>query len=225
MPVNVNTASAASLAALEDVAPAALLVRPAGAVLIDSLKPFRFGTVPEDSLSDCWERVVSTWPPPEMVDWARSIRTSSGIGRSAHVPYRDEEVALVPAAGGSPAGREVADEAIPSATPQTPERVDLGEARETVVGLALARPYSLAAVRSTGSGARGRYVRVVEAETTHRLNETAARVMDACDGGTPLAAVEQLARRGTAVARAQIEADVLGAVRSLVQRKILLPGR
>jgi MoaA/NifB/PqqE/SkfB family radical SAM enzyme len=117
MPVTVTTASAASLAALEDVAPAALLVRPSGAVLIDSLRPFRYGTVPDDSLADCWERIMGSWPQPEVVEWARSITTADGIARSAHVPYRDAEVDLVPSPEPAASPRDLDEGQIPSATP------------------------------------------------------------------------------------------------------------
>lgn len=223
MPVNVNTASAASLAALEDVAPAALLVRPSGAVLIDSLKPFRFGTAPAESLRECWDRIASTWPHPEVVQWANAIATSSGIGRSDHVPYRDDEVEIVTAPERVPPGRVVADSSIPSLAAARPASIDLEGARRTIVELAVARRYRHARVRFTGSGGQGRYVRVVEDGRTCRLNETAARVMDTCRDGAPVGAVELLAGRHPAVPRAAIEADVVASVRSLVDRKILLP--
>jgi MoaA/NifB/PqqE/SkfB family radical SAM enzyme len=113
MPVTVNTATAAGLAALEGVAPAALLVRPNGAVRIDSLSPFSFGSVPEERLSDCWERVVSTWPHPAVVAWARSITTAEGIATSGHVPYRDEEVELAPGPGAVDGPAQVREDRIP----------------------------------------------------------------------------------------------------------------
>jgi len=223
MPVRVNTASAANLAALEDVAPAALLVRPSGAVLIDSQKPFRFGTVPAESLRTCWDRIAATWPHPDLVEWADAITTSSGLGRSEHVPYRDEEVELVAAPESIASGREVVESSIPSATPARPASIDLEGARRTIVAIATARRYTQARVRFTGDGTRGRYVRVVEDGMTCRLNTTAARVMDACLDGSPADAIGSLAATHPAVSREAIEADVLGSVRSLLDRKIILP--
>ena len=110
MPVSVNTASAAGLAAIEDVAPAALLIRPSGAVLIDSQKPFRFGTVPDESLQECWDRISSSWPHPDVVEWAQRIPTSDALGRSDQVAYRDPEIELVSAPRPTPnrsSGRRV----------------------------------------------------------------------------------------------------------------------
>jgi MoaA/NifB/PqqE/SkfB family radical SAM enzyme len=223
MPLNVNTASAAGLAAVEDVAPAALLVRPSGAVLIDSLKPFRFGTAPEESLQECWDRIASTWPHPAVVEWAHGIHTSAGIGQSDHVPYRDDEVEIVAAREHRAAGREVSETKIPTIATPLAVPVDLDGARRTIVGLALARRYRQSRVRFTGAGARGRFVRVAADGRTFRLNETAARVMDACDGGTPAAAVELLVGRHPQVSRAAVEADVLASVRSLLERNVIQP--
>jgi hypothetical protein len=225
MAVAANTASMATLAALEDVSPAALLVRPSGAVLIDSVKPFRFGTVPDESLEECWRRIESTWPHPAIVDWAGAITTAAGIARSAHVPYLDDEVPLapVPATNGRNGGVPARELAVPVAVPDRPEHVDLAFARRHVVDLALARPYQLGQVRWTGGGRRGRYVRVAADRRTCVLNETAALVMDACADGVPAAAVEALARRYPSVARETLETDVLRSVRSLHCRNILRP--
>ena len=223
MAVNVNTASASGLAALEDVAPAALLVRPSGAVLIDSQKPFRFGTAPAESLQTCWDRIASTWPHPDIVEWAHGITTSAGIGRSDHVPYRDDEVEIVPAPAPPAPGRAVDEASIPSEPSVISQPIDLVAARRTIVDLALARQYRLARIRFTGSGERGRFVRIAEDGRTCRLNATAARVMDACDAAAPVGAVELLEQMHPEIPRAAVEADVLASVRSLLDRKVILP--
>ncbi len=223
MPVSVNTASAAGLAAIEDVAPAALLIRPSGAVLIDSQKPFRFGTVPDESLQECWDRISSSWPHPDVVEWAQRIPTSDALGRSDQVAYRDPEIELVSAPRPTPTGRPVAESSIPSEPAVISGPIDLDGARRTVVDLALSRSYRLGLVRATGSGERGRYVRVVGNGRTCRLNSTGAVVMDACDGGTPGDAVERLAARHPAIARTTLENDVLASVRSLLDRNVLVP--
>ena len=152
MPVSVNTASAAGLAAIEDVAPAALLIRPSGAVLIDSQKPFRFGTVPDQSLQECWDRISSSWPHPDVVERAQRIPTSDALGRSDQVAYRDPEIELVSAPRPTPTGRPVAESSIPSEPAVISGPIDLDGARRTVVDLALSRSYRLGLVRATGSG-------------------------------------------------------------------------
>ena len=165
MPVSVNTASAAGLAAIEDVAPAALLIRPSGAVLIDSQKPFRFGTVPDESLQECWDRISSSWPHPDVVEWAQRIPTSDALGRSDQVAYRDPEIELVSAPRPTPTGRPVAESSIPSEPAVISGPIDLDGARRTVVDLALS-----GAIASVSSGRRA----AVSAAATCASSATAA---------------------------------------------------
>lgn len=225
MQVSVNTSSAANLAAIEDVAPAALLVRPSGAVMIDSQKPFRFGTTPDDSLQQCWDRICTTWPHPAVVEWAEGIASSAGIGRTEHIPYRDQDVEIVPAPRKVATRRSVDESKIPVIAPPIETAVDFEAARRVVVGLALARRYVHTRLRYTGSGRRGRFVRVVGDGRTYRLNHTAARVMDALNDGTPAAAVDELAQAYPGVARRALEEDVLASVRLLVARRVIEPVR
>ncbi len=225
MRINVNTASAANLAAIEDVAPAALLVRPSGAVMIDSQKPFRYGTVPDESLQQCWDRISTTWPHPAVVEWAEGIANSAGIGRTEHVPYRDQDVEIARAPRKVVTRRSVDESKVTAIASPIGCALDLGAARGVVVGLALARRYAHTRLRYTGSGRRGRFVRVVGDGRTYRLNHTAARVMDALNGGTPAAAVDELAQAYPGVARRALEEDVLANVRLLVARKVIEPVR
>src|SRR5581483_11307376 len=77
----VQSGTAEIIATREGRAPAALLVRPSGSVLIDSLHPFAFGRV-EDGLAECWRRIVSDWRDPEIQQWAGRIRSSRGLAKA-----------------------------------------------------------------------------------------------------------------------------------------------
>jgi MoaA/NifB/PqqE/SkfB family radical SAM enzyme len=222
MPVRVVHATMGSIATIEDFAPGSLLIRPNGAVQMDSIRPFGFGRLPEDTLADAWHQIVAGWPQPELVEWAHEIRSTQTIREASVVPYRDESVAL---AGPAPAATAAAAAAtsLRLGVPAIGTVGDLAAARAHVVGQALARHYVLGDVRWTDPSATKRVVRIPATRTTTLLNETATLVMDTCAGGTPAGAVDQLVARFPATDRGVLETDVLGAVRDLLARRVLVP--
>jgi hypothetical protein len=209
------------LASIDRLAPAALLVRPGGAVLMDSLHPFAFGSATRDGLATCWERIRAGWHDPRIVAWARTIHNAAEMHEAELIPYRDAEVDLV--ADGAPT---VADRAEAPRLPRVaPPRPDGGpeEAVAQVRELALGRRYRLSPTRVTAESDGARYVRVVDAGRVLRLNSTAAAVMDACDGGTTADVIGRLSSRYPAVARRRLEDDALAALRDLQGRGVVRP--
>jgi MoaA/NifB/PqqE/SkfB family radical SAM enzyme len=218
--IQVQPGTLSALAAIEDVAPAALLVRPNGTVWIDSVRPFGFGNVRDGGLAACWQRIQARWNDPQIVAWAKGLGRADDIPESGVVPYVDE-IALEPEEQGQ-AARPVDTAVIPAGVPDTPpDGGDFREARRHAAGLALERPYRLGRCRSVGTA--DRYVRVLRDGRTCRLNRTASLVMDACGGGRPADAVAVVSARHPDVPLASIEAETLGSVRQLVERGILEP--
>jgi MoaA/NifB/PqqE/SkfB family radical SAM enzyme len=212
-----------TLATIDRQAPAALLVRPGGAVLIDSLHPFAFGNAVRDGLGACWERIRAGWRDPRIVEWARGIRHAGDMHKAELVPYRDEEVDL---AGADPAAAPAGASAEPPRLPRVSAPRPGGgpeAARARVRELALGRRYRLAPPRVGPEAGGGRYVRVVDAGRVLRLNPTAADVMDACDGGTAADVLARLSARYPAQPPARLELDALGAVRDLQRRGLVRP--
>jgi MoaA/NifB/PqqE/SkfB family radical SAM enzyme len=222
-------ATGSVLALPEDAAPAALLVRPSGAVLIDSLHPFAFGHAVHDGLATCWDRIATGWRDRRISRWASSLSSSRDLPRAEIVPYLDDEVRLAETGAGNGNGAPGArpnhrDDPVPAKAPPRDEG-DPGEAlaraRADVLRLALARRYRLADVR-IGGGPRDHYVRAVGSGEVVRLNGTAALVAQALDGGTAADAVGRLADRFRGSDRGRLERDVLATGRSLVRRGILV---
>ncbi len=89
--VQLYGATASVLAVPDAAPPASLLVRPSGAVLIDSLHPFAFGHAVHDGLEACWGRIVAGWRDPRISRWIDSLRSSRDLADSDLVPYLDEE--------------------------------------------------------------------------------------------------------------------------------------
>lgn len=218
--IQVQPGTLAALAAIEDVAPAALLVRPNGTVWIDSVRPFGFGNVRDGGLAACWGRIQERWNDPQIVEWANALPRADHIPASSVVPYLDE-VALEPEEPAEPA-RAVERAAIPAGVPDTPrDGGDLAQARQRAVALALGRRYCAGRCRSVGTA--DRYVRVLRDGRTCRLNRTASLIMDRCDGGTPADAVAAVSARHPDLPLGSLEAETLGSVRLLVERGILEP--
>ena len=230
MRVVIQHGNAGVLAVNDEAAPAALLVRPSGAVLMDSLHPFAFGRVPEDSLGDCWARIAGGWRDPRISGWAASLRNSRDLPDSSVVPYLDDEVPVAgtpaPSAEGAPTGpRAHAQAPVPA---KTAPRDDSGDHAENLVRaqahvrrLALSRRYRLGAVRM-GGGPGDRHVRVADGRVS-RLNGTAALLADTLADRSPAEAVDHLAGQFADVDRERLEGDVLATSRALSRRGILVP--
>lgn len=209
------------LATRDDRPPASMLVRPNGAVRIDSMHPFSFGSV-DDGLGTCWERIVAGWQDPCIDGWAREIHSVAGMPDASVVPYRDDEPAIAGSAVPVPAGRR--REAGGLAEPLAEVAVtDLEPARREVLDRALHRPHRLGTVRSAGRASAERYVRVLDTSTTFRVNRTLAAVMDACSDGTPADAVCELHARHPRVPIERVERDTIQAVRWLDLHRVLRP--
>jgi MoaA/NifB/PqqE/SkfB family radical SAM enzyme len=212
----------AGLASVEEDAPRVLLVRPNGAVRIDSPRPFAFGSVRTHDLATCWARIAERWNDERVVGWARSLGRIGDLPQASVVPYLDDEVWL----GDEPPPGETAlreASSIPAGVPRPTSSGDLSEARRHVIALALARRYAAGPVRASDDGAGGRYVRVVENGRVCHVNRTAALVMDACAPGSPAAAVERLRARHPGADPERLAVDVLASARGLVERGILMP--
>ena len=209
------------LASIDRLAPAALLVRPSGAVLMDSLHPFAFGSAPRDGLAACWERIRTGWRDPRIAAWARTIHNTGDMHEAELIPYRDAEVDLV-SDGVAPAQDSAEAPRLPRVAPPRPDGGP-DEAVAQVRELALGRRYRLSPTRVSAESDGARYVRVVEAGRVLRLNSTAAEVMDACDGGTTGEVIGRLSSRYPDVARRRLEDDALAALRDLQGRGLVRP--
>jgi MoaA/NifB/PqqE/SkfB family radical SAM enzyme len=206
------------------LAPASVVVRPTGAVMAGSLTPFRFGHARRDGLAASWRRIARDWDHEHVRAWRAPILRGEPIAAQGLVLYRDEEPDVdQPLTVRSP-------KRDPVALPRLPRSLSLGgvgdlpAALRQVRSLALARPHRRGAVRFAPLEGDERYVRTADGKMV-RLNRTAAMVMDACDGGTPADALARIASGSWSVRldRAELERQVLDAVRRLVSRGILRP--
>jgi hypothetical protein len=202
-------------------APAAMLVRPDGTVLIDSLHPFSFGSV-DDGLARVWERINAGSSGGALSEWRRDVRSGRGLAGAQLVPYRDEPVEVAGSRPPAQPGRPRRGGELMTSPPDVAPG-DLVEARAFVERLALARRYRLEDVRWTGSEAGERYLRVKARRRTVCVNATTGVVMDACGSGTPGDAVAALAARHPSVPRERLVRDALVAVRRLTALGVLAP--
>ena len=210
-----------ALPRLDRWAPAAMLVRPDGTVLIDSMHPFSFGSV-DDGLAKVWERINAKSSGGAVSEWRREVWGGRRLPDASLVPYRDEPVEVAGSRPPAQPGRPRRGGALMTSPPDVAPG-DLAEARAFVERLALARRYRLEDVRWTGSGAGERYVRVKARRRTVCVNATTGVVMDACGPGTPGDAVAALAARHPSIPRERLVRDALIAVRRLKALGVLAP--
>ena len=225
MTVRPQSATGLQLAVRDDMPPGSMLVRPDGRVRIDSMNPFAFGHALEDGLAECWERIRERWLDPSIETWVDSIGSTTGLPSADVVPYLDDEVEVgtsVPSDEERKVALElpVAQRVAPPA-PSDPQ-AELAEARGRVRELALSRRYKLGPVRATGGPAH-RFVRRTDIGTVTRLNATASIVLDGLDGQTAGDAAGAVAVRYPEVDRSRVEDDVLGVVRTLTERGLVVP--
>lgn len=228
MSVLLSSGTGAAIVTRDDLAPAALLVRPDGRVRIDSMHPFTFGHALEDGLAECWGRIREGWRDPEIDRWAAGISSTTGLSDAGLVPYLDEEAELgapVPARRTSEQRQRTSEqkvlEPVVSERPADTAAADR-EARDQVRALALSRRYRHAGVRAT-QGAGGRVVRRLADGGMVRLNDTGATAFDALAAGTPADAVAKLRDQHPAISRARLEDDVLAVARRLTATGVILP--
>jgi hypothetical protein len=222
--VNVVPGTLAGLASIESLAPAALLVRPDGSIWIHSVQPFAFGRVPDDSLAECWQRIVRGWRDPRIADWAGAIRSRDDMPRSGLAPYRDPALDVT-----STASLPSRGDTHPEPPPDLPERTQgLGAgspaaARAQALELVRERRYARAPMRAVEEVGGGLYVRVLEGGRVFRLNAQAALVLDACTAGTLADAGLALEARFPGLDPARALDDVLMCIRMLEARGALVP--
>ncbi len=220
--VRVRGEMADAVGAYESRVPRAMLVRPDGAVRIDSVNPFVFGHALRDGLGATWEQIRARWNEPEITRWARSASRAEPH-KATLVAYRDGDVALDVGAAARAAALP-ADARVPAAVPQQPvSPEDIAEARASLARLATSRRYRLGDVRSGADLDGGRLVRVRSSGATIKLNRTAGAVMDACADGTLEDAMAALMARYPGENPARLARDAAASVARLLDTSVLRP--
>ncbi len=195
--------------AYQDVrVPGTFLVRPNGAVRLDSITPFSFGRV-EDGLASCWRRIAADWRHQDILDWAGGMKSSSDLGDSAVVPYADDEVEV--GSGRLARARAKLAPRLPKrgadSTVPPPDAGDVATARAAVLDRLRARRHRAAPLRWAGSQDDERLVRLISNGKVFRLSRTAGQLLDALDGATVGEALDELAARYPDVDPATLERD------------------
>jgi MoaA/NifB/PqqE/SkfB family radical SAM enzyme len=194
MRIDLRGGDAGSLASEGAIPPASLLVRPAGAVRTDSLRPFSYGNAARDGVAACWDRIRQRWRDPAVRRWAGAIRRGEDLGRLDLVPYLDEDLEIAEAGSMGAGARDAASRAAklpaPVPLPEVDPEEELQTSAKLIRDLALRRRYRTAPVRAGGDPEEP-VVRTREGRFL-RLNRTAAIVMASLDGGTPQEAAARL---------------------------------
>jgi len=207
----------------DELAPGAFLVRPNGAVRIDSITPFAFGRA-QDGLAGCWRHITEEWRGREVMRWAKSIGSARKLASAPVVAYADDEPPVD--SPPPPRTRRLAPRLPKRAARSTESAADAGDvdaARDHVTALALGRRYRATRVRWAGNRDGERIVRVVASGRVCRLSGNAGLVLDHLDRATAGAAADALAAANPAVERRRIDRDVLSLVRWLVDRGVVEP--
>lgn len=204
-------------------APDVMLVRPDGAVVIDSQRPLCFGNALVDGLAGAWSNIRASWQNGEFAEMA----TRTG----GHIPYRDPDL-VVAGTAPRPSSRPIAEptRTIPLGLPApVAAGGDVRAARTHLRTLADARLLQTAAHRWAGDRDGTRLIRTA-AGTKHVIPPQHARVMDVfCTPMSVADAIEQLdTSGGTSVGtlesgtRPLSETAVRSIVQSLRERRLLV---
>jgi len=197
--------------------PTFLLIRPDGTAMLDSLHPFGFGNVVTDGLLGAWKALGEQWNAPAVRSWRATRR-----GRRAQfVPYRDPELSpisgqpIVEAAGPSPDTTR-----LPLPTEPRGPSADGAE----LIRLAMSRRYRVGEVAVSRAN-RGRHVvQVLDRRRALRVNSTAATAIGARGSQIDAATVMQrIAQSNPDVPESTLRRDVLGLMRRLHARGVLIP--
>jgi MoaA/NifB/PqqE/SkfB family radical SAM enzyme len=219
-PVIMRTGGVADGLAPTRQTPLGLLVRPTGAVRIESVNPFSFGNARRDGLAACWARIVEGFDAPELMDWDRRMGVMGDFARQDVVPYLDDDVSADQPTTSEAARAAALAAPVPAkATAREPgpyATVEAAHAHARELGLA--RRYRRGAIRVSGE-----HVRIPATGSISRLNAAAVTVLDACSPGTAGDAAAALAAAHPSEPRERIERDVRKTVRSLTARGILRP--
>jgi MoaA/NifB/PqqE/SkfB family radical SAM enzyme len=220
MPVLIRTGSLTDGMAATRRTPLGLLVRPTGAVRIESVNPFAFGNARRDGLLACWERIVEDFDAPELMAWDRKLGVMGDYAKAPVVPYLDDDVPADSPSTTAAAHAAALAAPIPAKSqarePGPYAQVEGAHAHARKLGRR--RRYRRGAVRMSGE-----HVRIPATGTISHLNSTALAVLEACSPGSPGDAVDTLVARYPNEPRARIERDVRQTVRSLAARGILRP--
>jgi MoaA/NifB/PqqE/SkfB family radical SAM enzyme len=220
MPVIVRTGSVTDGMGPTRRTPLSLLVRPSGAVRIESINPFSFGHARRDGLAACWARIVEGFDARELLAWDRKLGVMGDYAKQDVVPYLDDDVPAEVATTTRVAHAAALAAPVPAKAkarepgPYAAVPGALAHARE----LGLARGYRRGAVRVSGE-----HVRIPATGAITRLNATAVAVLDACSPGTAGDAVAALTAAYPSERPERIERDVRETIRSLAARGILRP--
>lgn len=221
MTVSLQTGEGGSALIRTERAPAALLVRPNGAVRTDSLNPFTFGHALDHGLDECWDRVRENWRDPQIKRWRSTISTPADLPGASVVAYLDDEIPVGgPATSTSESEPRLAE--VPPLVPPKAGAAGVADARAHIEQLAGSRRYRHGAVRAGGGGNR-RMVRRLRDGRVWRLNRTASIVYDALDGGTPADAATRLAGAFPRTPADRLREDALDAAQTLMRRELVLP--
>ena len=222
MPVIMRTGSIGDGMAPTRPTPLGLLVRPTGAVRIESVNPFSFGNARRDGLAACWDRIVTGFDSPELMAWDRRMGVMGDYAKQDVVPYLDDDVpAETPTTTGTARAAALAAPVPAKSTPREPgPYATVAGAHAHTRELGLSRAYRRGAIRASGE-----HIRIPATGLISRLNPTAVAVLDACSPGTAQDAVSALARAYPSEPRERIERDVRETIRTLAARGILRPAK
>ena len=214
-----------------DAAPEVFLVRPDGAVVLDSGRPLRFGTVPAE-LAQSWELIRSFWQTEGPAGLQRRLEGS--------VAYRDDDVPMPSNPTNATAESRTEQPPRPAPTPvtitrttdrparviptevpvtdQQMDRIAVVEGTTLLAAMADARTYRTAALRWSGDRLGDRMIRTV-AGRKHTVDRRAGALLDAFATGT-----SRMEGIRAAVAACRVpEAELRVVFRQLVERKLLVP--
>lgn len=213
-------------------APMSLLIRPNGAVRLDSLHPFSFGTVPSEALADCWARVHAESSDGRLAAW-RSAGLQAAIAEGT-APYRDPEApidSLEPRDARPPAGRPLSRRIAGrlrrmtsrASTPSAASPATDAAPQSHIAALLLARRFGATPIRASAGGT-ARYVRSLDDGSVHRLNRSAAFFLESAGSGRTVEEVlDEAARAFPARPPEDLLRDAHAAIRALTERGLLAP--
>jgi len=220
MPVLLRTGSVAEGLAPAREAPLGMLVRPTGAVRIESISPFSFGNAARDGLAACWRQIVDGFDSPALLEWDRRLGVMGDLARQDLVPYLDDDVPADRPRTSAAARAAVLAAPLPAkaAAGDSGPYASVAGAHARARELGLSRGYRRGAIRVSGE-----HVRIPATGAITRLNTAALAVLDACSPGTAGDAVARLASAHPSEPCERIERDVRQTIRSLAARGILRP--
>ena len=207
-----------------DVVPQVFLVRPSGAVVLDSRRPVRFNRGPGD-LKNSWAAIRKFW----------AEEGSKGLEDrlAGHIAYREADVDLSqttidqPVVEVAPTPVSIAPKPpsraprqIPLGVPVLADAGDVRAGRSIIDELAAARRYRTARLRWAGDGDGQRHIRTASGKK-HVIDRRAGALLDAFAQG----ACVSIAVAEASVACHAPASSLHQITRDLVRRELLCPDR